>query len=283
MSAKDDDFISAMQQFGDHVAIIRCSSSSPKRKKRKRANSPTTPLPRFIIRFSLQNDAFNIEAINMSKMYRLSFNEDELRDHLTETLQSNLSWNRYFKALSATFDCPSSNMTLTKGKGGGYMILSVQYPIQKDITLTNNFDLSLIDEYEEDEEFDKNDLFMSLIESALSQQNTEANEQDHANDNDFKNNEYDELKANYLALQQKTQILEQQNVRLNAMTQNSNNLNIANNMNLSQSMEQSLVMSNLSNKQNAKKRKQRDPKLSLMNPRRAKKRKKIQFAGLKKN
>lgn len=281
MSANTD-FISALQQFGDRVAIIRCTPSSPKKKKRKRVNSSTTPLPQFVIRISLKNESFNIEAINMSKMYQLTFNEEELRHHLTETLQTNLPWPLYFKALSSTFCNPSSNLTLTKGKGGGYAVLSVSYPIQTDITLTNQFDLSLNDEYEEDDDLDKNDIFMSLIESALSQTNKHSNNQ-MVDDNDMKN-EFNELKQKYIALQQSHKLLQQQNVKLNELTtQNSNNMNIGNSMNSIQSMEQSLIMSNISNKQITKKRKQRDPNMSLMNPRRAKKRKTgLQFAGAKK-
>merc|ERR1712204_147019 len=97
----------------------------------------------------------------------------------------------------------------------------------------------------------------------------------------------EEFKAKEMTLQEKISALEQDNARLKSQlqsqSQNSNGLGSGmNSVNSMQSYEQSLVMSNIMNTQNNNThvRKQRDPTMSLINPRRAKKRRTgFQFAG----
>merc|ERR1712032_1442865 len=138
----DNGFTTAFEECGDLVAIIRCTPGSPKKKRKQRSSS----LPQFIIRVSMSDDTFCIEAINLNKTYRLRMNEQELRDCLQNKLQTEMPWNKFFQTLSNTFCSADHCLKVTKGKGGGYMILNCQYHIQSDIVLTNNFELSLVDD-----------------------------------------------------------------------------------------------------------------------------------------
>ena len=151
------DFVTPLNGFGHRMAIIQCSPT--KKKKRNGRNlrhnsSIISPedLPKYILRFSSQNDSLYIEAINLSIMYQAVLTSDDLLEHLSNSGFDNCPWKKYFETLSSTFTNPKENITLQKGKGGGYMTLNIKYPIGNQFVLNGSFNLGLLDEYCQNED-----------------------------------------------------------------------------------------------------------------------------------
>ena len=136
-----------------------------------------------------------------------------------------------------------------------------------------------------------------MFESALSQankngdsavdgnRNNNNNDSKEAEDDDIKNESV--LKTENMTLQRKIVLLEQENMRLKS---NQSQMNMPNTMDLGGLMGIDLTQNlgssigtSVSSNSNSRVRKERDPNMSLMNPRRAKRRKTgFKFAGSKK-
>eukprot|EP00483_Globobulimina_turgida_P005744 UN05754 len=235
----NDSFATSLAQFGDRIAIIQCSPSK-KKKRNSRRSSVTDELPKFVLRFSFKDNALKIDAINLTVMYQLTLNVVELSEHLSASgidINNTCSWSRFCDILCTTFIEPTSNITLTKGKGGGYMVLCIKYVVTNDMILGGNapLELGLVDEYCQHEENTdlpskyKDDTWWELIENRQmlnANDNHKRNSNNmEAKDDDLKNgNEsYSELKSENEALRTKIQLLEKENVGLKNMAQNRNN------------------------------------------------------------
>jgi len=230
--------------------------------------------------------------------------EEQLSQHLSNSgFYDGCPWDRYFRTLSAAFSNATSNLTLQKGKGGGYLTLNIKYPVDDMMSLTGTLQLSLVDEYcqnEEDAERPstfKQEVFYSMFEAALSQsQQSQLGQAVMSNtDNDDNRNDsngvkmeveqHDDYKSDNVALRRRIALLEEENTRLKAMSQNaSSNMRNAfdvGTMDLGASMAVGGGIGGgvLGNK---RKRKQRDASKSLMNPRRKKHRTGLQLGGAKK-
>eukprot|EP01084_Bolivina_argentea_P077658 140906_1 len=265
-----NDFLAALKTFGHRACIVQCSPNK-KKKRNNRGSSIVSPLKRFALRFCLKQNAFYIEAFNLSAMYQLILDEEELSNHLTSSGLADAQWDRYLTALSSACCDPSSNIKLTRGKGGGYMKLALNYPFTSDINVQGTFELVLLDDYGEDM---KEDIVMELLETTLAQRNSD-NQDSIDSYSDNHNSSASALKSENLALQTKIQTLEQEVIRLKAMAQNTNSMH-----GMSASLGFPQMSQSAMTNTNPRKRKKRDETMSLMNPRREKRRKKVfQFAG----
>eukprot|EP01084_Bolivina_argentea_P183722 316988_1 len=168
------EFASAFTQFDHRITIIQCIPTK-KKKRNSRSSSiiSSDELPKFIVRFAFKSNALHIDAINLTNMYQLILTEDELFEHLSSSNLKDATWDKYCNILSSTFTNPITNITLTKGKGGGYMILNIKYPVTHDIILNGTIELISVDEYCQNENNNdlpskyKQDMVMGMFESAL--------------------------------------------------------------------------------------------------------------------
>ena len=154
-------FNDCFRNLKEIVTLIDVKSKKTKEKEKNKENKNEM----FVVKFekSIKDDGnLKIIASDLSQTFCKKMNENAMIEHLKESGFVDCPWKTYFETLEKSLtnvtntnsndsdndndndiQTINDNLSINKGKGGGYVILNISYRISENITLHGQIQLDL--------------------------------------------------------------------------------------------------------------------------------------------